>query len=145
MTADQHPRAVDSSEALERLGRLSLRELSMDSLLQTVADLTEQVVHGNPEASGCLLVRDRPRSSPTGRLATGNRYACRNARGHGRRPADRAGDASGHRPGEGHPHGAVHADRRPGLPVARAGLRAQQPEVRDIADHLVHTGEFPRR
>jgi transposase InsO family protein len=39
------------AEALERLGRLSLRELSMDSLLQTVADLTKTVMPGSPEAS----------------------------------------------------------------------------------------------
>src|ERR671920_863960 len=47
-------------EALEQLGRLSLRELSMESLLQTVADLSRTVVPGNPEASVTLLVEDRP-------------------------------------------------------------------------------------
>jgi GAF domain-containing protein len=67
----QHPRPADPAEALERLGRLSLRELSMDSLLQTVADLTKQVMPGNPEASVCLLVRDRPTTIvSTGQLAT---------------------------------------------------------------------------
>src|SRR5215213_1491625 len=39
------------AETLERLGPMSLRELSMDSLLQTVADLTKSVMPGNPEAS----------------------------------------------------------------------------------------------
>jgi GAF domain-containing protein len=67
----QNPQPADSAEALERLGRLSLRELSMDSLLQTVADLTRSVMPGNPEASVCLLVRDRPTTVvSTGELAT---------------------------------------------------------------------------
>jgi GAF domain-containing protein len=67
----QNPQQVDAAEALERLGRLSLRELSMDSLLQTVADLTKAVMPGNPEASVCLLVRDRPSTIvSTGSLAT---------------------------------------------------------------------------
>jgi len=61
----------DSAEALERLGRLSLRELSMDSLLQTVADLTKTVMPGNPEASVLLLVKDKPTTVvSTGALAT---------------------------------------------------------------------------
>src|SRR5881227_4326905 len=60
----------DSAEALERLGRLSLRELSMDSLLQTVADLAKTVMPGNPEASVTLLVRDKPSTVvSTGQLA----------------------------------------------------------------------------
>jgi GAF domain-containing protein len=64
----EHPQP---DEALERLGRLSLRELSMDSLLQTVADLTKAVMPGNPEASVLLLVKDRPTTvSSTGDLAT---------------------------------------------------------------------------
>jgi GAF domain-containing protein len=67
----QEPRPTDPAEALERLGRLSLRELSMDSLLQTVADLTKTVMPGSPEASVCLLVRDRPTTVvSTGSLAT---------------------------------------------------------------------------
>jgi GAF domain-containing protein len=62
---------ADGAEALERLGRLSLRELSMDSLLQTVADLTRSVMPGNPEASVLLLVKDRPSTVvSTGELAT---------------------------------------------------------------------------
>jgi GAF domain-containing protein len=65
------PQPADPAEALERLGRLSLRELSMDSLLQTVADLTKTVMPGNPEASVLLLVRDRPTTVvSTGELAT---------------------------------------------------------------------------
>jgi GAF domain-containing protein len=67
----QNPQPVAPAEALERLGRLSLRELSMDSLLQTVADLTKQVMPGNPEASVCLLVKGRPITVvSTGPLAT---------------------------------------------------------------------------
>src|SRR4051812_47349284 len=68
-TQNQQP--ADPAEALERLGRLSLRELSMDSLLQTVADLTKTVMPGNPEASVSLLVRDHPTTvTSTGQLAT---------------------------------------------------------------------------
>jgi GAF domain-containing protein len=43
----------------------------MDSLLQTVADLTKTVMPGNPEASVLLLVKDRPTTVvSTGALAT---------------------------------------------------------------------------
>jgi GAF domain-containing protein len=67
----QNPQPADPSEALERLGRLSLRELSMDSLLETVADLTKTVMPGNPEASVLLLVKDHPSTvASTGDLAT---------------------------------------------------------------------------
>ena len=71
MADTPNPRPADPAEALERLGRLSLRELSMDSLLQTVADLTKTVMPGNPEASVLLLVKDRPTTVvSTGQLAT---------------------------------------------------------------------------
>ena len=71
MAGTQSPQPADPAEALERLGRLSLRELSMDGLLQTVADLTKTVMPGNPEASVCLLVKDRPITIvSTGQLAT---------------------------------------------------------------------------
>jgi GAF domain-containing protein len=67
----QTPQPANPAEALERLGRLSLRELSMDSLLQTVADLTRTVMPGNPEASVSVLVKDRPTTVvSTGQLAT---------------------------------------------------------------------------
>jgi GAF domain-containing protein len=67
----QNPQPADPAEALERLGRLSLRELSMDSLLQMVADLTKTVMPGNPEASVLLLAKDQPNTvSSTGELAT---------------------------------------------------------------------------
>jgi len=67
----QNPQPASAAEAFERLGRLTLREMSMDSLLQTVADLTKQVMPGNPEASVSLLVKDRPTTIvSTGQLAT---------------------------------------------------------------------------
>jgi GAF domain-containing protein len=67
----QNPQSTSPAEALELLGRLSLRELSMDRLLQTVADLTKTVMPGNPEASVLLLVKNRPTTVvSTGDLAT---------------------------------------------------------------------------
>ena len=71
MADSDNPRPADPVEALERLGRLSLRELSMESLLQTVADLTKTVMPGHTEASVSLLVKDDPSTvASTGRLAT---------------------------------------------------------------------------
>src|ERR1700712_4671264 len=65
------PQPVNAAEALSHLGRLSLRELSMESLLQTVADLAKTVMPGNPEASATLLVKDKPSTVvSTGQLAT---------------------------------------------------------------------------
>jgi GAF domain-containing protein len=53
-----------------RLGRLSLRELSMESLLQTVADQVTTVLPGNLEASVTLLVKEAPSTvASTGQLA----------------------------------------------------------------------------
>jgi GAF domain-containing protein len=66
----ENPQSASAVEALEQLGRLSLRELSMDSLLQTVADLAKTVMPGNPETSVLLLVRDSPSTVVhTGQLA----------------------------------------------------------------------------
>ena len=71
MADTDNPQPADPAEALERLGRLSLRELSMDSLLQTVVDLAKSVMPGAPEASVLLLVRDHPTTVvSTGALAT---------------------------------------------------------------------------
>lgn len=71
MADDQHEQPADPTDALEYLGRLALRELSMDSLLQTVADLTKTVMPGNPETSVSLLVKGRPTTVvSTGRLAS---------------------------------------------------------------------------
>jgi GAF domain-containing protein len=67
----QDPQPDAAAEAMEALARLPLRELSMESLLQTVADLTKTVMPGNPEASVLLLVKDRPTTVvSTGQLAT---------------------------------------------------------------------------
>lgn len=61
---------ANSAEALERLGSLSLRELSMERLLQTVADVTKTVMPSNPEASVTLLIKDKPSTMvSTGQLA----------------------------------------------------------------------------
>jgi GAF domain-containing protein len=55
---NSHP--TNAAGALERLGRLSLRQLSMESLLQAVADLSKTVMPGNPETSVLLLVKGHP-------------------------------------------------------------------------------------
>ncbi len=70
MSTSQEPQRVSAAEALESLGRLSLRDLTMESLLQTVADLAKTVMPGSPETSVTVLVRDRPTTVvSTGRLA----------------------------------------------------------------------------
>jgi GAF domain-containing protein len=62
--------SLDPVEALERLGRLNLREHCMRSLLQTVADLASEVVPGDHEVSVSLLINDRPGTAAfTGELA----------------------------------------------------------------------------
>lgn len=64
------PLPGDATEALLRLGRLSMRELSMESLLQTVADLVTSVLPGDIDASVTLLVGDAPSTVAfTGQLA----------------------------------------------------------------------------
>src|SRR3954462_11024028 len=64
---NSHP---SSAEALERLGGLSLRELSLDSLLRTVAGLAKTVMPGNPETSVLMLFRGDPTTVlSTGQLA----------------------------------------------------------------------------
>jgi len=50
----------DASQALEELGRLALRDHSMEGLLQRVVELTKVVMPGHSEASISLLVNDRP-------------------------------------------------------------------------------------
>jgi GAF domain-containing protein len=70
VASSQNPQPANPAEALEQLGRLSLRELSMESLLQTVADLAKTVLRGDPEASVSLLIRDHPTTVvSTGQLA----------------------------------------------------------------------------
>jgi GAF domain-containing protein len=64
------PQPAHATEALERLGRLSLRRLSMEDLLQTVADLTATLLPGSAETSVTLLVRGNAATvASTGQLA----------------------------------------------------------------------------
>jgi GAF domain-containing protein len=66
----QNPSSGNPAEALLHLGRLSLRELSMEGLLQTVADLVTTVLPVDVEASVTLLVKDVPATvASTGQLA----------------------------------------------------------------------------
>jgi GAF domain-containing protein len=70
MTSTPNFPPVTPAQALERLARLSLRELSLESLLQTVADLAKNVMPGESETSVTLLVKNRPSTvAATGRLA----------------------------------------------------------------------------
>ena len=71
MADARRPGASEMTAALERLGRLSLRELSMEDLLQNIAELSGSVMPGRPEASVTLLVEDRARTvASSGKLAT---------------------------------------------------------------------------
>ena len=70
MASTPNPEPDVAAEALDRLARLSLRELSMESLLQTVADVAKSVMPSNPEASVSLVVKERPTTVvSTGALA----------------------------------------------------------------------------
>jgi transcriptional regulator with GAF, ATPase, and Fis domain len=70
VASDQSSPPTSAAEALERLGSLSLRTVSMEYLLQTVADLTKAVMPGHPEASVTLVVKDHPTTvATTGQLA----------------------------------------------------------------------------
>lgn len=71
MASSENAQPAAAAEALERLGQLSLRELSMDSLLQTVAELASLVMPGTLEASVTLVVKGTPTTvASTGRLAS---------------------------------------------------------------------------
>lgn len=71
MAHNENAQPANASEVLERLGQLSLRELSMNSLLQTVADLAKSVMPGTPEASVSVVVKGHPSTmASTGQLAT---------------------------------------------------------------------------
>jgi len=70
VTTEHSQQPASAAEALDRLGRLSLRKLSMESLLQTVADLAKSVMPGEPETSVSLLVKESPSTVVhTGQLA----------------------------------------------------------------------------
>src|SRR3982751_4388413 len=57
-------------QALEELGRLALREHSMESLMQRVVDLTKVIMPGHGEASISRVVNGRPSTAVfTGQLA----------------------------------------------------------------------------
>ena len=61
---------ADATQALERLGRLSLRDQSMEGLLLTVSRMATAVLPGAAEASVCLLIAGRPTTPVfTGQLA----------------------------------------------------------------------------
>ncbi|MBM7804483.1 hypothetical protein JOD57_000320 [Geodermatophilus bullaregiensis] len=49
MASSQDPQPANADEALERLARFSPRELTMEDLLQTVADLTKTVMPATPK------------------------------------------------------------------------------------------------
>jgi GAF domain-containing protein len=71
VASDQTSSPSPAVQALERLGSLSLRKVSMEELLQTVADLAKMVMPGNPEASVSWLVKDHLTTvASTGQLAT---------------------------------------------------------------------------
>jgi GAF domain-containing protein len=81
--SSQNSRPANAAEALERLGRLSLRDLSMEGLLQIVADLAKTVMPGSPEASVTLVIKDTPTTvASTSPLAT-NLDESQYERGHG--------------------------------------------------------------
>jgi ANTAR domain len=182
---------ANAAEALERLGRLSLRELSMDSLLQTVAHLSRTVMPGNPETSVLLLVKDKPTTVVhTGQLAV-DLDETQYERGHGpclhaartgelteipdTRTESRWRDYVTRAAERGNLYAYQSAremaanlqtalesraviDQAKGVLMERYRLTADQAfqllartsmsanrKVRDIAEHLVRTGEFPLR
>jgi GAF domain-containing protein len=70
VASSQTPQLANAAEALDRLGRLSLRDLSMGTLLQTVAELTNTLMPGDTVASVTLLLKDIPSTvASTGQLA----------------------------------------------------------------------------
>jgi hypothetical protein len=70
MSTDDRAPAVDEATAFEHLGSIALADHSLHSVLQTVADLTSQVIPGDVEASVSLLVEDRATTVVyTGQLA----------------------------------------------------------------------------
>jgi GAF domain-containing protein len=70
MSSNDGPNRANPAEAMEQLGRLALRENTMKSLLQSVAELTKEVMPGDPESSVSLLINDKPSTVvSTGRLA----------------------------------------------------------------------------
>lgn len=58
MADTRRPSCPHVTTALEQLGRLSLRDLSMEDLLQNIAQLSSAVMPGRPDTSVTILVRD---------------------------------------------------------------------------------------
>ncbi|WP_369137002.1 ANTAR domain-containing response regulator [Modestobacter versicolor] len=70
MSPEDHTPAVDEATAFEQLGTVAVSEHSVHSVLQTVADLTKQVMPGTIEASVSVLVADKATTMVyTGQLA----------------------------------------------------------------------------
>jgi GAF domain-containing protein len=70
VASSQNSPPATAAEALERLGRVALRGLSMQGLLEIVADLAKAGMPGDPETSVLLLVKDVPTTVVhTGQLA----------------------------------------------------------------------------
>ncbi|WP_040336641.1 GAF and ANTAR domain-containing protein [Candidatus Blastococcus massiliensis] len=71
MSSNHASRSSRADEALEQLGRLSLRGQPLEALLQRVVDLSKSVLPGDPEASIYVRVQNRPSTMvSTGELAT---------------------------------------------------------------------------
>ena len=130
MASNRSPQPANAAEALEHLGRLSLRQHSIKSLLQTVAELTKTVMPGDTEASITLLVKDSLTTVvSTGQLAL-DLDETHYERDHGpclpaRRPHHRVD--RDHRHPHRQPVAGLHAPggraRQPQLPVRPAGHR----------------------
>jgi GAF domain-containing protein len=70
MSGTDNEGSSSAEQALDQLGRLTLRTHDMQSLLQKVADLAKTVMPGNPETSITLLVNDKATTAVfTGQLA----------------------------------------------------------------------------
>jgi GAF domain-containing protein len=70
MSSNSSPLPADATAALEKLGRLTLHEHSMQNLLQAVTDLAKLVMPGDTEASVSLLVDEKPSTAVfTGQMA----------------------------------------------------------------------------
>ncbi|MEX5717358.1 GAF and ANTAR domain-containing protein [Geodermatophilus maliterrae] len=69
-TEETSPEPLDVTAAFTELGRLSFDDISMEAMLQRVAELAEQVIPGVAEASVSLVVNDRATTAAyTGKLA----------------------------------------------------------------------------
>jgi len=78
------PFSENATAALEQLGRMTLRNESMETVLQKVTDLATAVLPGSPEASISLVVDGRPSTvASSGLLA---RDLDENQYGHGHGP-----------------------------------------------------------